>query len=75
MTRDLFAVDPELETALDEVRRRVRRVMTGRLFIEIHRLQGATVECRIREDRTTEREIERIMREPPQVRVRTRRSG
>lgn len=73
--RDLLDVDLELEEALDDVRRRARRMTTGRLYLELHRLGGVTVEHRIREDRTTERDVERVMQEPPQVRVRARRSG
>lgn len=64
--RDLFAVDVGLEEAFDEVRRRARRIPTGRIFVELHRLYGVTVEHRVDEDRQTEQDIERIMQEPPQ---------
>ena len=79
--RDLFQVDVELEQAFEEARRRARRVPTGRIFLEIHRLGDTTVEYRIHEDRSTERDIERVMQEPPQARAaaatgaRARRAG
>lgn len=66
MKRDLFEVDTEREEAMREIGRRADRLHTGRLFVEVHKLGGRVVEYRIREDRTTEREVERIMQEPPQ---------
>ena len=65
MKRDLFAVDTEIEQALAETRRRAERVRTGRVYLELHRLAGTTVDYRVTEDRTTEREVERIMQERP----------
>lgn len=66
--RDLFDVDVELEESFEEIRRRVRRIRTGRVFLELHRLDGVTVEHRVLEDRTTERDLERLMQQPPQPR-------
>lgn len=63
---DPYQVDVQLEEAFEETRRRVRRVPTGRVFLELHRLLGVTVEHRVDEDRITEQELERLMREPPQ---------
>ena len=65
MKRDLFTVDTEIEEALAETRRRAERVRTGRVYLELHRLAGTTVDYRVTEDRTTEREIERVMQEKP----------
>ena len=65
MKRDLFTVDTEIEQALAETRRRAERVRTGRVYLELHRLAGTTVDYRVTEDRTTERDIERLMKTPP----------
>lgn len=65
MKRDLFAIDTEIEEALTETRRRAERVRTGRVYLELHRLAGLTVDYRVSEDRTTEREIERLMQTHP----------
>ena len=62
MTRPL---DPALELALADVRRRAQWVRTGRVYLELHKLAGVVVEHRVVEDGMTEREVERVMQERP----------
>ena len=69
MKRDLFAIDTEIEEALAETRRRAERVRTGRVYLELHRLAGTTVDFRVTEDRATEDDIRRLMQRPPHPRA------
>jgi hypothetical protein len=62
-SRDLFAVDPELEEALEACRRRVKRLGGGRVFVELHVLAGRVIEYRLSQSSETERDIERLMAE------------
>ena len=69
MKRNLYTVDADLELALQETRRRAERVRTGRVWLELHLLAGMLAEYRIEESRSTEREVARVMEEPPVVRL------
>jgi hypothetical protein len=62
MTRPL---DPALETALSDTRRRAEWLRTGRVYLELHKLAGQVIEHRVTEEHTTEREVERVMQEKP----------
>lgn len=62
MTRPL---DPALEQALTDTRRRAEWLRTGRVTLELHLLAGMVVEHHVDTERTTEREVERMMQERP----------
>lgn len=58
-------IDPALEQALTDTRRRAEWLRTGRVTLELHLLAGMVVEHRVDTERTTEREVERMMQERP----------
>ena len=58
-------LDPVLETALSDLRRRAAWTRTGRVYLELHKLAGEVIEHRVTEERMTEREVEMVMREMP----------
>jgi hypothetical protein len=61
------AIDPALELALSDTRRRAEWLRTGRVTLELHLLAGYVIEHRIGTERTTEREVERVMQERPRT--------
>lgn len=60
-----MTLDPALEHALTDTRRRAEWLRTGRVTLELHLLAGCVIEHRIVADRATEREVERVMQERP----------
>lgn len=63
--RDLTTLDPALELALSDARRRAEWLRTGRVTLELHLLGGYVIEHRTTWDRATEREVRRVMEEQP----------
>jgi hypothetical protein len=61
-------IDPALTAAHNRIDTRLQRLRTGRLFVELHVLGGYVIDCRITENRTTEREVRRVMEETPRGR-------
>lgn len=59
------ALDPALEIALSDLRRRSAWLRTGRVYLELHKLAGEVIEHRVTEECMTEREVEMVMREMP----------
>lgn len=58
-------LDPALELALSDARRRAEWLRTGRVTLELHLLGGYVIEHRTTWDRATEREVRRVMEEQP----------
>jgi hypothetical protein len=58
-------LDPALEQALTDTRRRAEWLRTGRVTLELHLLGGYVIEHRTTWDRATEREVRRVMEEQP----------
>jgi hypothetical protein len=60
-----MTLDPALELALTDTRRRAEWLRTGRVTLELHLLGGYVIEHRTTWDRATEREVRRVMEEQP----------
>lgn len=58
-------IDPALEAALADTRRRAEWLRTGRVTLEVHLLAGMVIEHRTTWDRATEWEVRRMMEERP----------
>jgi hypothetical protein len=63
-----MTLDPALELALSDTRRRAEWLRTGRVTLELHLLGGYVIEHRTTWDRATEWEVRRVMEETPRGR-------